>query len=56
MYGREDPTLAAKKFHYMVVAIKESQNMNVLSIQGFMGKSQAREERVNEIQEDVARE
>lgn len=38
MYGREDPTLAAKKFYYMVVAIKESQNMDFLIIQGLMGK------------------
>jgi hypothetical protein len=33
----------------VVVTIKEPQNMNVLSIQGFMGKSQACEEIVIEI-------
>ena len=43
-----------KKFYYMVVAIKKkSQNMDVLSIQGLMGKLKVHEERVNEIQEDV---
>jgi hypothetical protein len=42
-----------KKFHYVVVAIEESQNIDVLSIQSLMGKLQAREKRVNEIQEDV---
>jgi len=30
-----------KKFHYVVVAIEESQNMNFLSIQGLMEKLQA---------------
>jgi hypothetical protein len=42
-----------KKFHYMMVIIKELQNMNVLSTQGLMGKLQAHEERVNEIQKDM---
>ena len=45
--------LLQKKFHYMVNAIEESQNMDVLSIQGLVGKLQAHEERVNEIQKDV---
>jgi hypothetical protein len=34
-----------KKFHYVVFMIKESQNMNVLSIQGLMEKLQAYKER-----------
>jgi hypothetical protein len=42
-----------KKFHYVVVAIEESQNIDVLSIQSLMGKLQACEKIVNEIQEDV---
>jgi hypothetical protein len=42
-----------KKFHYVVVMIDGSQNMYVLLIQGLMGKLQAHEEIVNEIQEDV---
>jgi hypothetical protein len=42
-----------KKFHYVVVVIEESQNINVLSIQGFIEKLQAHEKRVNEIQEVV---
>jgi hypothetical protein len=42
-----------KKFYYVVVAIEKSQNMDVLSIQDLMGKLQAREKRVNEIQKDV---
>ena len=33
----------------MVVAIKKSQNMDVLSIQGLMGKVQTYKEIVNEI-------
>jgi hypothetical protein len=33
--------------------IEESQNMDFFSIQGLMGKLQAHEKRVNEIQEDV---
>jgi hypothetical protein len=37
----------------MVIAIEESQNMDVLSIQGLMGKLQPHEKRVNEIQKDV---
>jgi hypothetical protein len=37
----------------MVIAIEESQNMDVLSIQGLMGKLQTHEKRVNEIQKDV---
>ena len=37
----------------MMVTIKESQNMDVLLIQGLMKKSQAYEEKGNEIQEDV---
>jgi len=42
-----------KKFHYVVVAIEELQNMNVLLIQDLMGKLQAHEEMINEIQNDV---
>jgi hypothetical protein len=42
-----------KKFHHVVVMIEESQNMDFFSIQGLMGKLQAHEKRVNEIQEDV---
>jgi len=38
-----------KKFHYVAVVIKESQNMDFLSIQGLMGKLHAHEEIVNEI-------
>ena len=45
--------LLQKKFHYMMVAIEESQNMNVFSIQGLIGKLQANKKRVNEIQEDM---
>ena len=37
----------------MVVMIEELQNMDVLSIQGLMGKLQSCEERVNEIQENI---
>jgi len=40
-----------KKFYYMV--IKKSQNIDVLSIQGLIGKLQVYEERVNEIQKDM---
>jgi hypothetical protein len=40
-----------KKFHYVVIAIKESYNLDFLIIQGLMGKLQAHEEKVNEIQE-----
>ena len=42
-----------KKFHYMVIVIEESQNIDVLSIQGLMGKLQAHKKRVNEIQKDM---
>jgi hypothetical protein len=42
-----------KKFHYVVVVIEESQNIDVLLIQSLMGKLQACEKIVNEIQEDV---
>jgi hypothetical protein len=45
--------LLQKKFHYVVVAIEDSQNMDFLLIKGLMGKLQTHEERVNEIQEDV---
>ena len=38
-----------KKFHYMVVPIEESQNMDVLLIQSLMGKLQVHEEKVNKI-------
>jgi hypothetical protein len=37
----------------VVVAIEESQNMNVLLIQGLVGKLQPHEKIVNKIQEDV---
>jgi hypothetical protein len=42
-----------KKFHYVVIVIEESQNMDVLLIQGLMEKLQAHEKRVNEIQKNV---
>jgi hypothetical protein len=45
-----------KKFHYVVVAIEESQNIDVLLILGLMEKLQAHEKRVNKIQEDVSAE
>ena len=38
----------------MMVAIKKSQNMDILSIQGLMGKVQTYKEIVNEIQEVVS--
>ena len=37
----------------MVIAIEESQNMDVLLIQGLMEKLQAHEKRVNEIQKNM---
>jgi uncharacterized protein YccT (UPF0319 family) len=37
----------------MVFVIKESQNIDVLSIEGLKGKLQAQKEKVNVIQEDV---
>ena len=37
--------LLQKKFHYMLVTIKELQNMNVFSIQDLMGKLQTHKER-----------
>ena len=37
-----------KKFHYIMVAIEESQN-DVLLIQSLMGKLQVHEEKVNKI-------
>jgi len=37
----------------VVVLIEESQNMYVLSIQGFIGKLQVYKERVSEIQKDM---
>jgi hypothetical protein len=40
-----------KKFHYMMVAIEKSQNMDVISIQDLIAKVQAHEKRVNEIRE-----
>jgi hypothetical protein len=45
--------LLQKKFHYVVVAIEDSHNMDFLLIKGLMGKLQTHEERVIEIQEDV---
>jgi len=45
--------LLQMKFYYVVVVIEKSQNMNVLSIQDLMGKLQAHEKIVNEIQKDV---
>ena len=51
---RENLTLAAKEvLLYGGRDKKKSQNMDVLSIQGLMGKLKVHEERVNEIQEDV---
>ena len=38
----------------MVVVIKESQNIDVLSIQCLMRKLQANKERINEVQEDMS--
>jgi len=37
-----------------MVTIKESQNINFLTVQGSMGKLQVHEKRVNDIQEDVS--
>jgi hypothetical protein len=37
-----------------MVTIKESQNINFLTVQGSMGKLQDHEKRVNDIQEDVS--
>jgi len=45
--------LLQMKFYYVVVVIEKSQNMDVLSIQDLMGKLQAHEKIVNEIQKDV---
>jgi len=45
--------LLQKKFYYVVIAIEDSQNMKVFSIQGLMKKLQACVKSVNEIQEDV---
>ena len=42
-----------KKFHYAVVVIKESHNMDFITIQGLIRKLQAHEERVNHIQVDL---
>jgi hypothetical protein len=41
--------LLQKKFHYIMVAIEESQNIDVLLIQSLMGKLQVHEEKVNKI-------
>jgi len=38
----------------MVFVIKESQNIDVLSIQCLMRKLQANKERINEVQEDMS--
>jgi hypothetical protein len=46
--------LLQKKFHYVVVAIEDSQNRDFLLIKVLMEKLQTHEERVNEIQEDVS--
>lgn len=40
--------LLQKKFHYVVVVIKKSQNIDLHTIQSFMGKLQAHEEIVDE--------
>jgi hypothetical protein len=45
--------LLQKKFHYVVVAIEDSQNRDFLLIKVLMEKLHTHEERVNEIQEDV---
>jgi len=42
-----------KRFHYVVAAIEESQSMDFLTIQELMGKLQAHQKRVNDIQEDI---
>jgi hypothetical protein len=50
MCGRKDFMLAAKKkFHYAVVVIEESYNMDFITIQGLIRKLKAHEERVNHI-------
>jgi hypothetical protein len=42
-----------KKFHYVMVVIKESPNMDFFNIQGLMEKLQVQEKRVNKFQEDI---
>jgi len=47
--------LLIKKSHYMVVIIKElpKNGFFFLTIQGFIGKLQAHEEKINKVQEDM---
>jgi len=42
-----------KKFHYAMIVIEESHNMDFITIQGLIEKLQAHEERVNHIQVDL---
>ena len=42
-----------QKNHYLVIMIQESQNIDVLSIKGLIGKLQVHEEIVNKIQDDM---
>jgi hypothetical protein len=59
-YGEKETRVAEKilcslqkKFHYVMVVIKESPNMDFFNIQGLMEKLQVQEKRVNKFQEDI---